>query len=44
MSGRVLLDTNIVIALLEDEVAVKDKLAKTDEVFNHARWALQRSR
>jgi len=33
MSGRVLLDTNIIIALLEDEVAVKDKLAKTDEVF-----------
>jgi len=33
MSGRYLLDTNIVIALLADEAAVKDSLAKADEVF-----------
>ena len=33
MSGRVLLDTNIVIALLADEAVVKDNLAKADEVF-----------
>jgi tRNA(fMet)-specific endonuclease VapC len=33
MSGRYLLDTNIIIALFADEVAVKDNLAKADEVF-----------
>jgi len=33
MSGRFLLDTNIVIALLEDEALAKDKLAMADEVF-----------
>ncbi|MDI6768372.1 MAG: type II toxin-antitoxin system VapC family toxin [Anaerolineales bacterium] len=33
MSGKCLLDTNIVIALFADEAAVKDNLAKTDEVF-----------
>ena len=33
MSGRFLLDTNIVIALLEGEAAVQDQLARADEVF-----------
>lgn len=33
MSGRCLLDTNIVIALFANEAAVKDNLAKVDEVF-----------
>ena len=33
MSGRCLLDTNIVIALFANETAVKENLAKTDEVF-----------
>jgi tRNA(fMet)-specific endonuclease VapC len=33
MSGRFLLDTNIVIALFANETAVKENLAKTDEVF-----------
>jgi tRNA(fMet)-specific endonuclease VapC len=33
MSGKVLLDTNIVIALFADEASVKEKLAKTEEVF-----------
>ena len=33
MSGKCLLDTNIVIALFANETAVKDNLAKTDEVF-----------
>ena len=33
MSGRYLLDTNIVIALLADEAATKNNLAKADEVF-----------
>jgi tRNA(fMet)-specific endonuclease VapC len=33
MSGRYLLDTNIVIALFADEAAVKDRLAQADEVF-----------
>jgi len=33
MSGRVLLDTNIVIAVFADEPAVKQRLAKADEVF-----------
>lgn len=33
MSGRYLLDTNIVIALFADETAVTEGLAKADEVF-----------
>jgi tRNA(fMet)-specific endonuclease VapC len=33
MTGKCLLDTNIVIALFANETAVKDGLAKTDEVF-----------
>lgn len=33
MSGKCLLDTNIVIALFANEKSVKDNLAKTDEVF-----------
>ena len=33
MSGKCLLDTNIVIALFADEATVKENLAKTDEVF-----------
>jgi predicted nucleic acid-binding protein len=33
MSGRYLLDTNIIIALFADEVAVKNRLAQADEVF-----------
>ncbi|WP_080807854.1 PIN domain-containing protein [Halomicronema hongdechloris] len=33
MSGRFLLDTNIVIALLADEAIVKDNLAQVSEVF-----------
>jgi len=33
MSGRVLLDTNIVIALFADEAIIKDNLAQTSEVF-----------
>ncbi len=33
MSGRYLLDTSILIALLADETAVKEKLAQADEVF-----------
>jgi tRNA(fMet)-specific endonuclease VapC len=33
MSGRFLLDTNIVIALLEGEAAVQDQLSQADEVF-----------
>ncbi|HLE89737.1 MAG TPA: type II toxin-antitoxin system VapC family toxin [Anaerolineales bacterium] len=33
MSGKCLLDTNIVIALFANETAVKDNLARTDEVF-----------
>ena len=33
MSGRYLLDTNIVIALFADEMAVKEGLAKSEEVF-----------
>ena len=33
MSGRYLLDTNIIIALFADEVAVKNILAQADEVF-----------
>jgi tRNA(fMet)-specific endonuclease VapC len=33
MSGRYLLDTNIIIALFADEVAIKNSLAQADEVF-----------
>lgn len=33
MSGKCLLDTNIVITLFANETSVKDNLAKTDEVF-----------
>ena len=33
MSGRYLLDTNILIALFADETAVKEKLAQASEVF-----------
>jgi tRNA(fMet)-specific endonuclease VapC len=33
MSGRYLLDTNIIIALFADELAVKNRLAQADEVF-----------
>jgi len=33
MSGRYLLDTNIVIALFADELAVKDRLGEAEEVF-----------
>ncbi len=33
MSGRYLLDTNIIIALFANEAVVKDSLAKADEVF-----------
>ncbi len=33
MSGRFLLDTNIVIALLEGEAVVQDQSLRADEVF-----------
>jgi tRNA(fMet)-specific endonuclease VapC len=33
MNGKYLLDTNIVIALFADDTAVKDNLAKAEEVF-----------
>jgi tRNA(fMet)-specific endonuclease VapC len=33
MSGRYLLDTNIIIALFADEAAVKNRFAQADEVF-----------
>jgi tRNA(fMet)-specific endonuclease VapC len=33
MSGRYLLDTNIIIGLFADEVLVKSSLAQADEVF-----------
>lgn len=33
MSGRYLLDTNIIIALFADEVAVRNSLENADEVF-----------
>ncbi len=33
MSGRYLLDTNIIIALFADESFVKDRLAQANEVF-----------
>ncbi|MBD2777963.1 type II toxin-antitoxin system VapC family toxin [Iningainema tapete] len=33
MSGRFLLDTNIVIALFEEDVSVQEKLAQANQVF-----------
>ncbi|MEW5766192.1 MAG: hypothetical protein AB1797_01010 [bacterium] len=33
MNGKYLLDTNIVIALFANDTAVKDNLAKADEIF-----------
>ncbi|BAY23886.1 PilT protein domain protein [Calothrix sp. NIES-2100] len=33
MSGRYLLDTNIIIAIFASEIAVKNMLAQADEVF-----------
>jgi len=33
MSGRYLLDTNIIIALFADETVIKNNLAQADEVF-----------
>ena len=33
MSGKCLLDTNIIIALFANETAVKENLAKVEEVF-----------
>jgi tRNA(fMet)-specific endonuclease VapC len=33
MSGKCLLDTNIVIALFANEISVKNNLSKSDEVF-----------
>ena len=33
MSGRYLLDTNIIIALFTDEMRVKENLAAAEEVF-----------
>lgn len=33
MSGKYLLDTNIIIALFADEAAVKSNLARANEVF-----------
>jgi tRNA(fMet)-specific endonuclease VapC len=33
MNGRYLLDTNVIIGLFADEAAVKDNLAKAEEVF-----------
>ena len=33
MSGRYLLDTNIIIALFADEAVVKDNLARAEEIF-----------
>jgi tRNA(fMet)-specific endonuclease VapC len=33
MSGRYLLDTNIIIALFASDAAVKTRLAEVDEVF-----------
>jgi tRNA(fMet)-specific endonuclease VapC len=33
MSGKYLLDTNIIIALFANETSVKDNLAKAEEVF-----------
>ena len=33
MSGRFLLDTNIIIALFGNDASVKNRLAQADEVF-----------
>ncbi len=33
MSGRCLLDTNVIIALFADEIDVKENLAAAEEVF-----------
>ena len=33
MSGRFLLDTNIIIALFGDDASVKNQLAHADEIF-----------
>ena len=33
MSGRYLLDTNIIIALFADEAVIKNNLAQASEVF-----------
>ncbi|RMG56201.1 MAG: type II toxin-antitoxin system VapC family toxin [Acidobacteria bacterium] len=33
MSGKYLLDTSVIIALFADDAAVKDNLAKADEIF-----------
>ena len=33
MSGRFLLDTNIVIALFQGDISVQEKLAKAEQVF-----------
>jgi len=33
MSGRYLLDTNIIIALFADDTVVKDNLGQADQVF-----------
>ncbi|WP_244997469.1 PIN domain-containing protein [Richelia sinica] len=33
MNGRYLLDTNIIIAFFADEIAVKNNLSQTNEVF-----------
>jgi tRNA(fMet)-specific endonuclease VapC len=40
MSGRCLLDTNIVIALFANETAVKENLANTEEVFIPMDWSV----
>ena len=33
MSGKILLDTNIIIALFANDAAVRDNLAEVEEVF-----------
>lgn len=33
MSGRYVLDTNIVIALIDGEVPIRDRVASVDDVF-----------
>lgn len=33
MSGKYLLDTNIIIALFADDIVVKENLIQADEVF-----------
>jgi predicted nucleic acid-binding protein len=39
MSGRYLIDTNIVIALWANEATVRHELAAVDEVFRLSYWA-----